>query len=623
MSTSGSTRGDSGPGRGFATLRPFLAPLIGFIILIGMADPVSAHARLEATVPAAGETVTEPLAVVQLTYSEPIEETFSDVQVFDPSGTRVDGGSPTIKGPDVAVSITMTVDGVYTVVFRVIGVDGHPVESRYTFIYAPAPAATTSTPLPASAPPTASEPIPEPSERATEPAPATPTPTTPTPTATPTPSESAEDVLAAPTPDPSPAQSAGSQIDPSTIELQDAGAGTDIGLLAARVTDYLALVLLTGGLLGAGWMMAGDRPGLSTVRHLRHLSVAAAIGLVIAAGLMFVFGLSSASAVALPQALDPALVARFAGTRFGTLVLIQAGIGLAIAAVATIGRRSAVVTAGALTAVAALMPSLWGHAGTTQPIPLAVAVDWIHVIGAAVWIGGLAILVLTLMTRDPTDAVDPTRRYSRLAGIAVWLVLASGIGSAILHIGSLDQLTNTRYGQLVIAKAALFVVIAAMGWRNRALTLPRLWQGPTTASASAFRRFAVAEVGVMVLALGVAGGLASSVPAKADAAGRIDFVVASLGEETSVNVTLEPAKPGSNVMHVYVLGRDGRPRQVDAASMRLTRNGNDIPVELLLSGPGHYTVLDQRIPSAGEYVIHFTVAVDGAERRATAALVVR
>ena len=127
----------------------------------------------------------------------------------------------------------------------------------------------------------------------------------------------------------------------------------------------------------------------------------------------------------------------------------------------------------------------------------------------------------------------------------------------------------------------------------------------------------------MLAALGVAGGLASSIPAEAEAAARVEFVAAPLTDEASVNVTIDPARPGSNVMHLYVLGADGRPRDVDGAELTMTLDAQTIPVELFVAGPGHYTALSQQLPSPGSYLMEVAIDLDDAVRRATATVVVQ
>ena len=97
----------------------------------------------------------------------------------------------------------------------------------------------------------------------------------------------------------------------------------------------------------------------------------------------------------------------------------------------------------------------------------------------------------------------------------------------------------------------------------------------------------------------------------------------NLTDEDSVNVTFDPARPGTNVMHIYVLGHDGRPRAVDDADISLTLDGRDIPADLVLSGPGHYTALNQQFPEAGDYAMEIAIDIDGEVRRATATVVIQ
>ncbi|MPZ29367.1 MAG: copper transporter, partial [Micromonosporaceae bacterium] len=135
------------------------------------------------------------------------------------------------------------------------------------------------------------------------------------------------------------------------------------------------------------------------------------------------------------------------------------------------------------------------------------------------WVGGLAVLVLGA-TAAEDDLATPAGRFSRIAGWAIVVVLATGTINALLHVDAPDQLWTTTWGRLVLAKLALFAGIAWLGWRNRTRLLPRL-----TGARKAFRTMALAEVALMIVAFGTATGLASSIPADAEAAARIQSVV--------------------------------------------------------------------------------------------------
>ena len=599
--------------------------------------PAAAHAQLLTTEPGGGETVATAPERVVLTYSEPVEESFSNVQVFDASGGRVDARAAEINGPEIVVPMMdVTAAGTYVVVFRVIGVDGHPVESRFTFILdQPGQAQPTVEPSAAEEGSTqpsvvaSASPVPEAAD-------VQPTPAPPLSTAeseSESESESEDAVAVVPTPAPTPTAGVGGTQGAGAsqgIELQDAGRGTEVGLLASRVLDYLALVVIAAGLVGNLWLFTGHTQASADRRDvMRRVTAWGGGALAIAAALVFVFGMSTAAAEPLPGALGSDLAAQFAATRFGRFVLLQLALGLGIMCLAVVGRgrRSALITSG-LGLAAALLPGVWGHAGTTSPVALAVASDWTHVVSAAAWVGGLAVTLVVIRANghDAALGVDPVVRFSRLAGVAIWAVLASGVITALLHISELSQLTGTAYGRLVIAKTVVFGIIAGFGWLNRSRAIPHLRAATTHSTgvegASALRRFGAAELIVMVLALGVAGGLASSIPAEAEAAARVEFVAAQLTEQATVNLTIDPAMPGANVMHLYILGENGQPRPVDDTQLQLT-GADDVDVELFVSGPGHFTALNQTIPVAGEYLMTVDVDLDGETARATATLVIQ
>ena len=119
-----------------------LGLLLGVLSSIIMATGADAHAALKSISPKDGSSVgTAPTKVV-LTFNEPISTSFATVTVTGANGvvsagkTVVDGGTVTqALAPDLA-------NGRYSVTYRVVSEDGHPVSDRTTFTVA----AATSTP---------------------------------------------------------------------------------------------------------------------------------------------------------------------------------------------------------------------------------------------------------------------------------------------------------------------------------------------------------------------------------------------------------------------------------------------------------------------------------------------
>lgn len=138
---------------------------------VALAAPASAHDSLTGSNPSAGSTVTTAPERVKLTFTDEVKQIGLTVLVKDPTGASVTDGEPTIAGTAVLQPVdALTVPGEYTVAYRVVSSDGHPINGRFTFtldLPSPSPSATpseTATPAASSATPTPSSSSPSASE---------------------------------------------------------------------------------------------------------------------------------------------------------------------------------------------------------------------------------------------------------------------------------------------------------------------------------------------------------------------------------------------------------------------------------------------------------------------------
>jgi putative copper resistance protein D len=124
-----------------------------------------------------------------------------------------------------------------------------------------------------------------------------------------------------------------------------------------------------------------------------------------------------------------------------------------------------------------------GHAGSTagEMGILHLTADTLHLLAAAIWLGGLVSLVLLLSAtrRDRTYAGvsfarDATKSFSTMGIAIVVVVLATGIVNAWILVGSLHALIATGYGRLLMLKLALFAVMLLFAAANRFWLTPRL-----------------------------------------------------------------------------------------------------------------------------------------------------
>ncbi|MFP3713448.1 copper resistance protein CopC [Puerhibacterium sp. TATVAM-FAB25] len=127
------------------------AALAGPGLLTVTAAPASAHNSLVSTDPEADRTLAEPRDQVTLTFDDVVldlgggEGTGGTVlDVTGPDGTHHATACPSVVDRTVSAPVALGEAGTYTVTWRVVSADGHPISGRYAFDYAP-PAGTPAT----------------------------------------------------------------------------------------------------------------------------------------------------------------------------------------------------------------------------------------------------------------------------------------------------------------------------------------------------------------------------------------------------------------------------------------------------------------------------------------------
>ena len=118
-------------------MRTLAAVLLASLMLFGGAA-AQAHDELVSSDPAANATLTQAPAELNLTYSANLMniEGGNRVRVVDSTGASVAEGEPQVKGTTVTQPLKIkdsSADETYTVTWRVVSSDGHPIQGTYTF----------------------------------------------------------------------------------------------------------------------------------------------------------------------------------------------------------------------------------------------------------------------------------------------------------------------------------------------------------------------------------------------------------------------------------------------------------------------------------------------------------
>ncbi|MDT9687406.1 cytochrome c oxidase assembly protein [Streptomyces sp. P9(2023)] len=286
--------------------------------------------------------------------------------------------------------------------------------------------------------------------------------------------------------------------------IEDAGELTAWGLPVARVASDIASAATIGALLLASVLLpSGRRLNEAQSRYVVAASVGAGIW-ALASSALLVFTLSDLFAQPVGAVLDPAVVADFVITDAqGRSYAMMTGVGVVLA---TVGLGITTVRwarAALVLALAGILPPAFtGHSAAAANHDAAVTSLALHVVGVAVWVGGLVFLVVAGLRREEGMSVA-ARRFSVLAGGAFLAVAASGLVNAVVRLPSPGVLFTSAYGLMVVVKLLALAVLGGLGWWHRRRTLSLLGDG----THRPFLRIAVGEVLIMAAAMGLAVAL--------------------------------------------------------------------------------------------------------------------
>lgn len=162
----------------------------------------------------------------------------------------------------------------------------------------------------------------------------------------------------------------------------------------------------------------------------------------------------------------------------------------------------------ALVAVAGLVPmSLQGHRGGTADHDSATSALFLHVLFAAVWLGGLLTVAIIRPALERGRLAVVMRRYSTVALVSFVVVAVSGFVSAVIRVENVPNLLSP-YGILVLTKVAALLALGVFGAAQRRYFIDRMTRAGASTAKRIFWGVVAAELAFMGIASGVAAALA-------------------------------------------------------------------------------------------------------------------
>lgn len=299
------------------------------------------------------------------------------------------------------------------------------------------------------------------------------------------------------------------------------GSGLIIAFGVAHFVVLLAVLIVSGGGIFSALLVPSWAP--------RFLGVAA-VTAVVAALLAFVIDVANTAAVNVAEVLRPQLLWSELGSSYGHATTARIIMLLVVSGAIwaqTWQRRRAPHRNGAaapIPSLAARLPvavscvvlaatlSLSGHSVASDPVWVRLPADMLHVLCAAVWLGGLFQLVL--LGRDP-HAVHALRyidRYSRVTFAAVFLLVVTGAWAAYIEVGLASEAwLSSTYGRLLITKLVLLAGIVPLAFMNSRMHLPGLQSRPADARAQ-LTSYAQSEVLIVVAIVAITAWLIHTPP---------------------------------------------------------------------------------------------------------------
>lgn len=121
---------------------------LGLLFVLVFPTATWAHSKLESSTPAADAKITESVKEVNLSFNENIDENLSTLKVKNAQGEAVEVSEVKVNQNTMAGTLAAPLpSGSYTVEWKIVGGDGHPVDGTYAFeVDAPEAEAATETP---------------------------------------------------------------------------------------------------------------------------------------------------------------------------------------------------------------------------------------------------------------------------------------------------------------------------------------------------------------------------------------------------------------------------------------------------------------------------------------------
>ncbi|MCB9419659.1 MAG: copper resistance protein CopC/CopD [Ardenticatenaceae bacterium] len=287
-----------------------------------------------------------------------------------------------------------------------------------------------------------------------------------------------------------------------------------------------------------------------------------------------------------------------------------------------------------------IIQALNSHAAAVETNPgLAVAIDTLHLTSVGLWLGGMLALIIGLLPIIRRDralfgllAWAGWGRFGLMAAFSVAFIILTGIYNTGRQVASLDALLTTFYGQSLLSKIGLMLLMGGVGLINSMLLHPRVaaplakllnrskdW---TPLSPRRLPQLVLVEMGLGALVILFVGLVTSAPNPKGPEFMPFDeeSVLGTVSEPVDdllISFSAKPNRPGQNVFLVRAASsRRPEPAEVLRVITRLTYLEEEIgttTVDAQKIDEGQYHIGGSYFSLPGRWAVEVAVRRQGLE----------
>jgi|GEM_PF-1448826 len=269
----------------------------------------------------------------------------------------------------------------------------------------------------------------------------------------------------------------------------------------------------------------------------------------------------------------------------------------------------------------ALGEYVWAYAATSHAAAgvgsaLATALDFVHGLAAVLWIGAvLGVAVAARLTGRRRGYGDLLPRFSLLASLLVFVLLATGLLNGVIEVNNRDGLWHTKYGITLLVKLGLIVILLGVAGYNARWGRRRL----LSQAKGEPRRFiltAAAEVALGLAVFAAAAVLTQATTAKSIVRNRDigPFDGTQQVDNLSVVLNVDPNHTGINTFRVTLSGAAQTPGVADRVRLTFryqedqTVGASTLDLAALGEASGVYSGEGPYLPLEGRWRVEVSVA---------------